>query len=124
VTQTFSALCVDDDALNFQLIRAILKDLPLTFKHASSGAEALEILAVDTPDLITLDITLPDMFGWQVLDSFKNDERFANSSVIVLTSHKEPVHRLIGNMMPIVAYLNKPVEPTKLQDLVRQCLKL
>jgi CheY-like chemotaxis protein len=124
VTQTYRALAVDDDVLNYQLIRAILKDLPLNFQHATSGAEALDILGRETPDLITLDITLPDMTGWQILDQFKNDERFANSCVIVLTSHTEPVHRLIGNLMPIAAYLNKPVEPDKLRQIVRQCLNL
>lgn len=124
MTQTYRALSVDDDVLNYQLIRAILTELPLEFKHASSGAEALEILSQEAPDLITLDITLPDMTGWQILDQFKNDERFANSCVIVLTSHTEPVHRLIGNLMPIAAYLNKPVEPDKLRQIVRQCLNL
>lgn len=124
VTQTYRALAVDDDVLNYQLIRAILTELPLDFVHASSGAEALDILSREAPDLITLDITLPDMTGWQILDQFKNDARFANSCVIVLTSHTEPVHRLIGNLMPIAAYLNKPVEPDRLRQIVRQCLKL
>lgn len=124
MTQTYRALSVDDDVFNYQLIRAILKEFPLEFQHASSGAEALDILGRDAPDLITLDITLPDMTGWQILDQFKNDTRFANSCVIVLTSHTEPVHRLIGNLMPIAAYLNKPVEPDRLRQIVRQCLNL
>ncbi len=124
VTQTYRVLSIDDDVFNYQLIRTILKELPLEFQHASSGAEALDILNREAPDLITLDITLPDMTGWQILDQFKNDERFANSCVIVLTSHTDPVHRLIGTLMPIAAYLNKPVEPDKLRQIVRQCLNL
>lgn len=124
VAQTYHALSVDDDLLNVQLIRALLSDLPLRIAHAHSGQEAIDYLARETPDLIFMDISLPDMFGWQVLDRFKADARFENSSVIVLTSHTDPVHRLIGNMMPIAAYLTKPVNPERFREVVRQCLNL
>lgn len=124
VTQKFSALSVDDDILNVQLIRFMLQDLPITIAHAASGEEAISLLTQAVPDLIFLDISLPDMYGWQILDRFKNDARLKDSSVIVLTSHTEPVHRLIGNMMPIVAYLTKPINQEAMVRLVKQCLNI
>ena len=71
-----------------------------------------------------LDINLPDMHGWDVLDSFKNDSRLRGTRVIVLTSHSDPVHRLIGMLQPIAAYLNKPITADKLRQTVRELLAL
>jgi len=124
VTQTYLALAVEDDVNNYHLLRAILKDFPLDFVNAPSGAEAIAFLEDKAPHLIFLDINLPDMHGWQVLEQFKDDPRLNQSAVIVLTARTEPVHRLIGSLMPIAAYVNKPIKPDELRQLVRQCLNL
>jgi CheY-like chemotaxis protein len=64
------------------------------------------------------------MLGWDVLDHFKGDERLKHMRVIVLTSHAEPVHRLIGMLQPITAFLNKPVQADRLRQHVREALSL
>lgn len=122
--QTYRALVVEDDDLNYKLMRTILRSLPLEMVNASTGAEAVAFLKQHIPDLIFLDINLPDMHGWQVLEQFKDDPRLNQSAVIVLTARTEPVHRLIGSLMPIAAYVNKPIKPDELRQLVRQCLNL
>ena len=122
--QTYRALVVEDDDLNYKLMRTILRSLPLEMVNASTGAEAVAFLKQHIPDLIFLDINLPDMHGWEILDFFKNDARLSRTRIIVLTAHKEPVHRLIGSLQPIAAYMNKPVQSDELIRQVRQLLNL
>ena len=122
--QTYHALVVEDDDLNYKLMRTILRSLPLEMVNASTGAEAVAFLKQHIPDLIFLDINLPDMHGWEILDFFKNDARLSRTRIIVLTAHKEPVHRLIGSLQPIAAYMNKPVQSDELIRQVRQLLNL
>jgi chemosensory pili system protein ChpA (sensor histidine kinase/response regulator) len=124
VTQTYRALAVEDDADSLQLMRLVLRDLPLEIDHAPTGAAAVEYLSRQVPDIMFLDINLPDMRGWDVLDRFRSDARLSDLLVIVLTSHHEPVHRLIGMLQPIAAYLRKPVDAEVLRQHVRQFLSL
>lgn len=122
--ENYRALSIEDDIHTYEMIRDILSSLPLEVVNASTGAEAIEFLTREIPDLILLDIKLPDMNGWQVLDKFKNDERFSRSHIIILTSHKEPIHRIIGFLQPIAMYLRKPFEPNELRTKVEQLLNL
>ena len=120
----YRALAVEDDTDSLALMRLVLNDLPLQIDHAPTGAAAIAYLSESVPDIVFLDINLPDMRGWEILDRFRSDERLAALSVIVLTSHHEPVHRLIGSLQPIAAYLRKPVEAETLRQHVRQFLSL
>ncbi len=121
---TFRLLAVEDDADSLALLRLVLRTLPVQIDHTPNGAGAIRYLSQATPDVVILDINLPDMRGWDVLDHFKADERLRRLNVVVMTSHQEPVHRLIGMLQPIAAYLRKPVEPELLRDTVRQLLGL
>jgi CheY-like chemotaxis protein len=124
VAQSYRALAVEDDADSLQLMRLVLKDLPLQIDHAPTGSAAIEYLSRQVPNIMFLDINLPDMRGWDVLDHFRSDTRLGQLQVIVLTSHHEPVHRLIGMLQPIAAYLRKPVDAEILRQHVRQYLGL
>jgi CheY-like chemotaxis protein len=106
------------------LMRLVLRSLPVELIHVSTGSEALTALTQSPPDLVFLDLNLPDMRGWDVLERIKNDPGKNSVPVIVLTSHAEPVHRLIGNLQPIRAYLNKPVQADQLRQHVRSALSL
>ncbi len=117
-------LLVEDDPDTIQLMRLVLRDLPLDISPACSGAEAIAVIEQSVPELIFLDINLPDMRGWEVLDRFKGDARLQAARIIVLTSHNEPVHRLIGSLQPITAFLSKPIAADKLRQYVRDALRL
>jgi CheY-like chemotaxis protein len=124
VTPRHRVLAVEDDADTLQLMRMVLRELPLDIEHARTGAEAILRLERQPPELMFLDINLPDMHGWEVLDHFKNDARLTETRVIVLTSQSDPIHRLIGTLQPITAYLNKPISADKLRQHVRDALRL
>ena len=120
----YRVLAVEDDLDSMKLMRMVLRDMPLEIDHVPTGAEAIAYLDQQMPDLLFLDISLPDMHGWEVLSHIKTDERFKEVRVIMLTSHTEPVHRIIGSLQPIAAYLNKPISAEALRDTVTNILQL
>jgi DNA-binding response OmpR family regulator len=120
----YRVLAVEDDLDSMKLMRMVLRDMPLEIDHVPTGAEAIAYLDQQMPDLLFLDISLPDMHGWEVLGHIKSDDRFKEVRVIMLTSHTEPVHRIIGSLQPIAAYLNKPISADRLRDTVTNILQL
>lgn len=124
VTGTYRVLVVEDDAETLALLRLTLRGLPLEINHAGTGAAAVTYLADHQPDLVFIDLNLPDMRGWDVVERLKSDARQHRTHIIVLTSHAEPVNRLIGTLQPLTAYLNKPVQGDQLRAAVREALSL
>lgn len=82
------------------------------------------MLSEAKPDLVLLDITLPDMRGWDVLDRLSADGKLEGVPVLVLTSHTETAHRVVGRMQEVIAYMTKPFIPSELLDKVREILGL
>jgi CheY-like chemotaxis protein len=121
---SYYVLAVEDDSDTLTLVRLVLKDIPLRIVQAATGAEALGLLGHETPALLLLDLSLPDMGGWEVLKRMRSDERMLDVPVIVLTSHNESIHRVIGRLQPVSAFLLKPVNASELQTCVRQALNL
>lgn len=124
VTATYRVLVVEDDADTMTLLRLQLRGLPLEITHAGTGAAAVAYLADTQPDLVFIDLNLPDMRGWDVVERLKDGTHQPPPHIIVLTSHAEPVNRLIGTLQPLTAYLNKPVQADQLRQAVRAALSL
>jgi len=83
--QRFKVLLVEDEQPLVSLYKEYLKEEPLDITHASSGKEALKHLAQHEPDVILLDVRLPDMSGTEILDFIQ--ERGLSSAVIMITAH-------------------------------------
>jgi len=124
VQNNHRVLVVEDDPDTLLLMRLVLSSLPIELVHVASGAEALTALRSARPDLVFLDLNLPDMRGWEILEKIKHDRSEPTLPVIVLTSHVEPVNRIIGTLQPIRAYLRKPIEAEQLRQHVRAALSL
>jgi len=78
-------LIVDDDPDILYAVETILKKAGYEVEKANSGGEALELLKTETPELILLDVMMPDIDGWEVLKNVRNDERLKDCPVIMLT---------------------------------------
>lgn len=124
MTATYRVLVVEDDTDTMTLLRLVLRGLPLDIVHAGTGSEAVAFLADHQPDLVFIDLNLPDMRGWDVVERLKTQVQAKRTRIIVLTAHAEPVNRLIGTLQPITAYLNKPVQGELLRQAVREALSL
>ena len=82
------ALIVDDSDVLRRLIEMCLKPAGFQIASASTGAEALEIAASFEPDLVLLDIGLPDMTGWDVLAGLRESSTTRNAKVMILSGHE------------------------------------
>ncbi len=122
MTQTYQIVSVEDDAFLYKLLKMELEGLPINLHHAWSGSEALLLLSKLKPDLLLLDITLPDMRGWDVLDKLAQEKKLEGVPVLILTAHKEAPHLLIAALQQVTDYINKPFKPKVLRNRVVEIL--
>lgn len=113
---------VEDDLDLFLLIEKVLQTLPIDLHHAKNGREALDLVSNLSPDLIVLDISLPDIHGWDVLKQVKAMENGHTPNVVVLTAQTGPAHRVIGHLQEVNDYISKPFLPSELRDCVTDIL--
>jgi CheY-like chemotaxis protein len=104
-------LCIEDSEANYQLIEAILNDRPGTnLTWASSGEKGLNLALSHKPQLVLLDLDLPDMHGSQVLAQLRNQPEMTQTPVIVISADATPSQ--IERMLAAGArdYITKPFE--------------
>ncbi len=117
-------LVVDDTADNLALMSTLLKHA-YTVKIANSGPKALHIAQSEAPpDLILLDIMMPEMDGYQVLEALRKDKKTHDIPVIFLTAKSEIEDEKRGLELGAVDYITKPVSPPILLARVRTHLAL
>lgn len=125
MSRIYRVLSIEDDDDQFTLLKLALKPLPLELRRASSGHEGLALLPEFRPELLLLDVTLPDIRGWEVLDWLKtNDVALHNIPVIVLTGHTEASHRVIAKLQEVAMYMNKPVKADELRAKIKTVLEI
>ena len=88
--EDYTILAVDDIATNIMLLKAVLSRAKYKIVTASGGNEALEKAATELPDLILLDIMMPDMDGYEVIRHLKADPALQDIPVIFLTALHNP----------------------------------
>jgi diguanylate cyclase (GGDEF)-like protein len=104
-------LVADDDAINRQVLGELLKP-EYTVIMAKSGTQALEKAAQHAPDLILLDVVMPDMDGYEVLRRLRADPHTAHISVIFISGLDRPEDEANGLNMGASDYIAKPFNPT------------
>jgi CheY-like chemotaxis protein len=114
-------LIVDDSYINRELIMGFLIGYDVNIIEAGNGHEALDILASSTPDLILLDLIMPDMDGFEFLKVMKTKNN--KIPVIVLTAYlKETTYQKCMDM-GVDGYLNKPYKMTELLNILNNVFK-
>ncbi len=110
-----TVLLVDDEPANIQIVNSILKDLYKT-RIATSGAKALELAKQEpAPDLILLDVMMPEMNGYEVCSRLKSDDLTRDIPVIFLTGQTEIEDETKGFTVGAVDYIHKPFSPAVVQ---------
>ena len=114
---SFSILVIDDDMNAQELMKKFLTKEKYNVLQATSGHEGLDMAAKHLPDLITLDVMMPEMDGWEVLAALQNNEITKNIPVIMLTMANEPD---IGYSLGATDYLTKPVNWGRLSKILEK----
>ncbi len=116
-----TVMVVDDDADILDVTRLTLEGGGYRVLPARSGSEALRTLEDDRPDLILLDINMPDMDGWQVLRLLKVDERTTSIPVAMFSIKMAIRDRLHGVQEGAFDYI---VKPFSTEDLLRRVRRI
>jgi len=119
-----SVLIVDDIAENLQVLGNILNELDIEFSYATSGKEALEAVSFNKPDLILLDVNMPEMTGFEVCEILKKNPDTRDIPVIFLTAKTEPEDVIKGLTVGGIDYVTKPFNTKELTARVNSHLEL
>jgi DNA-binding response OmpR family regulator len=119
-----NVLIVEDTNDIAQFVKIALEAMGLDAFHASNSERAMEYLQNNKPDLIVLDIGLPGMSGWQLLDVIKELREKNGIRIVVTTAFTDPANRLMGKLQEVDRYLFKPFEVKELQDVVGELLQM
>lgn len=117
-------LIVDDTAVNIELLEALLGPLSYTLIKASSGKEALDCLEVTEPDLILLDVMMPGMSGFEVLEKIRNSKKTMTIPVILLTALSDRENRIKGIDAGADDFISKPFDKAELVSKVKTQVRL
>jgi putative two-component system response regulator len=117
-------LIVDDDQLNRKLMLAMLSPLGHEIHVAHDGEEALELVHRVGPDLILLDVMMPNVDGYQVLERIKGDTRTREVPVIMLTALTDTESRIRAFDLGADDFISKPPERTEVIARVRSLLRV
>lgn len=113
-----TVLIVDDSAANLSLLFGLLHE-SYTVKAVNHGAKALAMVNQDEPDLILLDIMMPDIDGYEVCRVLKANPRTQHIPVIFLTSKNEVENEEMGMALGAVDYITRPISPEILMSRLR-----
>ncbi|TCL72300.1 response regulator receiver domain-containing protein [Hydrogenispora ethanolica] len=115
-------LIVDDEPAIRFLIRATLEDEGYMLDEAADGMEALKRIAADKPDLIILDVMMPEMTGYELCQKLKADPATRGMVIIMLTAKGQEQDRLQSQRIGADDYIRKPFSPLELIDRVAAAL--
>jgi two-component system phosphate regulon response regulator PhoB len=107
-------LVIDDEPDLRELVAVNLDQAGYRVEGAGSGREALEALRRSRPDLVVLDLMLPDVSGTDLCRKLRRDPEFADIPIIMLTAKAEEVDRVVGFELGADDYVTKPFSPPEL----------
>lgn len=107
-------LLIDDEQFYFKLIQKTLKEANYDLEYAKTGNEGLTKIPAFQPDMVIVDLKLPEMDGFQILERLRRDPKYGHTPVIVITSQDELSDKLKAFEMGADDYLVKPFQPEEL----------
>jgi len=109
------ALIVEDDAGMRSIYRRVLRDIDYEVLEAADGATALTLLKEIKPDIIFLDVLLPNVNGLAVLDYVSQDARFHDTHVVIVSSNRHFEQQ--ANAIRRVDFIVKPIRPSQIREM-------
>lgn len=114
---------IEDEPEMIDLVRLILGRRGFTVLGANGGREGLDLIRKELPDLVLLDLMMPDMDGWDVYHQIKSEELTRDIPVIVITAKAQNIDKILGlHIAKVEDYISKPFSPQELLDRVEQVL--
>ncbi len=116
-------LIADDSPQTIKLVKYSLAREPFEVIEATSGKEAVKKVLLDAPDLILLDIMMPDMDGYQVVEKLKERKTTAKIPIIMLTAKAETESKITAMKLGVDDYITKPFDPRELVARIKMIIR-
>ena len=116
-------LYIEDEEEMIDLVRLILSRRGYEVLGANGGRQGLDMVRKELPDLVLLDLMMPDMDGWDVYQQMKAEDSTRDIPVIVVTAKAQSIDKVIGlHIAKVEDYIAKPFSPQELIDSVEKVL--
>ncbi|MCP4538070.1 MAG: response regulator transcription factor [Chloroflexi bacterium] len=116
-------VCIEDEPEMIDLVKLILGRKGFELTGAVGGREGLDAVRRIKPDLVLLDLMMPDMDGWEVYQQMKADEELKAIPVIVVTAKAQSIDKVLGlHIAKVDDYVTKPFGPQELLQSVERVL--
>jgi len=116
-------VCIEDEPEMIDLVKLILGRKGFELTGAVGGREGLDAVRRIKPDLVLLDLMMPDMDGWEVYQQMKADEDLKTIPVIVVTAKAQSIDKVLGlHIAKVDDYVTKPFGPQELLQSVERVL--
>lgn len=116
-------ICIEDEPEMIDLFKLILTRRGFEVIGANGGRQGLELVKEMKPDLVLIDLMMPDMDGWEVYQNIKANEDTQHIPVIVVTAKAQSIDRVLGlHIAKVNDYIAKPFSPSALLESIEQVL--
>jgi DNA-binding response OmpR family regulator len=113
----------EDDKDMVELVRIILGREGYQVEGVTEGQAGIKAVQQSSPDVVLLDLMLPDMDGWEIYRQLKHDQSTADIPVIVITAKAQSIDKVLGlEIAKVDDYISKPFRPNELVDRVAEVL--
>ncbi len=114
---------IEDEPEMIDLVQLILNRRGFEVYGANGGREGLDLVRRELPDLVLLDLMMPDMDGWDVYQQMKSEDNTREIPVIVVTAKAQSIDKVLGlHIAKVDDYIAKPFSPQELLDSVEKVL--
>lgn len=116
-------VCIEDEPEMIDLVRLILGRKGFRVIGANGGIEGIDAVRKEKPDLVLLDLMMPDMDGWEVYQQMKADPELRAIPVVVVTAKAQSIDKVLGlHIAKVDDYITKPFGPQELLESVEKIL--
>jgi two-component system response regulator VicR len=123
-TDNVKIVCIEDDPEMIELVKLILMRKGYDVTGATGGKEGLKAVEAVQPDLVLLDLMMPDMDGWEVYKQMRDNEAMKHIPVIVVTAKAQSIDKVLGlHIAKVDDYITKPFGPSELLSSVLRVLE-
>ncbi len=121
--QRRKVVCIEDEPAMIELVKLILENRGYEVMGAVGGKEGLELITQVHPDLVLLDLMMPDMNGWDVYQQMKADDKMKDIPVIIVTAKATNIDKVLGlHIAKVQDYITKPFSPAELLNSIHRVL--
>ncbi len=121
--QASRVVVIEDDPEMIELVKLILTKEGFQVSGAMGGKDGLKVIEQFKPDIVLLDLMMPDMDGWEVYQSMKTNDAMKHIPVIIITAKAQSIDKVLGlHIAKVDDYITKPFSPSELATSVRKVL--